>query len=229
MNKFYIFGQSSPGNFKRSLSSWKCHLKANQLITATTLFFDCAVVCCTQCTWPPSHLPSAPSPPRWYPQSLTPSFGWSTLYQPVCACQHVTPGWCPSLSPLGPFWLRSALCLPNHLGAGYGDELLTTAGQPMPHNPRPSPLSPDLLLTHLHGDGAGICFLSCVRCQPAPRCPPAPAPPPPPLFILSPPLSVQSKGSWMESCGREVLGVCPTERRGAVTGALLCSAGKGRP
>ncbi|KAJ4932367.1 hypothetical protein JOQ06_010790, partial [Pogonophryne albipinna] len=63
-------------------------------------------------------------------------------------------------------------CLSNHLGAGYGDELLTTAGHPVPHNPRPSLRPPDLLLTHLHGNGAGICFLSCVRCQQAPRHPP---------------------------------------------------------
>ncbi|KAI4821935.1 hypothetical protein KUCAC02_007508, partial [Chaenocephalus aceratus] len=45
-------------------------------------------------------------------------------------------------------------------------------GHPVPHNPRPSLRPPDLLLTHLHGNGAGICFLSCVRCQQAPRHPP---------------------------------------------------------
>lgn len=35
--------------------------------------------------------------------------------------------------------------------------------------PTPPPYpAPNLLLTHLHGDGAGICFLSCIHCQLAP-------------------------------------------------------------
>lgn len=74
------------------------------------------------------------------------------------SCQYVTTGWCPSLSPSGPFWLHSTPCLPSHLGAGCGNELLTTAGQPAPHKPRPLLLSLELLLTHFHGNQAGICF-----------------------------------------------------------------------
>lgn len=53
----------------------------------------------------------------------------------------------------------------------------------MPHTPEPSPLSPDLLLTHLHGNGAGmyLFFFSCVCCQPVTR---HPLPLPLPLLII---------------------------------------------
>lgn len=48
-----------------------------------------------------------------------------------------------------------------------------------------------------------------------------------PLFSSSsPPLRVQSEGSWRESHGQEVLNVHPTVLRGAATGCLLSSAGK---
>ena len=184
---------------------------------------DCAGACGTQCTEPLSHIQSPPTAPNPPPPLVPhiPSLYWSTLYQPVCACQRVTPGWCPSLRPSEAFWLRSTPCLPNHLGAGYGDELLTTAGQPVPHAPPPRP-APDLLLTHLHGDVAGICFLSCVRCQPA-------SPPPSATRLLLPaplhPLRLwasNQKAAGGESHGQEVLrgashwGVRPTEWSGAI-------------
>lgn len=112
---------------------------------------------------PPSSSPMVPTIPCSFFQLVNP------LPTSVClsACH-------PRVMPLSqPLGALLTLCLPNHLGAGYGDELLTTAGQPVPHNHDP----PDSLLTHLHGNGAGICFLSCVRCQPAPCRPSAPPPP----------------------------------------------------
>lgn len=69
--------------------------------------------------------------------------------------------------------------------------------------PTPPPIpAPDLLLTHLHGDGAGICFLSCIRCQLAPSSLPATTSPPL-LFIFSPfecPIKKQLEGvTWSGS------------------------------
>lgn len=132
-----------------SFSSYANHLitlphKATGTNTVSWLCFDPAVLSVLS-HFP--HIQSTPCSPKECPPSLTLAFNWSTLYQLVCACQCVTPGWCPSLRPLGPFWLCSTLCLPNHLGAGYGNELLTTAGQPVPHNPRPALCPPPPLPT----------------------------------------------------------------------------------
>ena len=95
------------------------------------LFCHCAVLNVPSPTHPP---PSPLVPPIPY---SPPPAGPPSTHQ--CVPVSMSPqGDAPSLSPSGPFWLRSTPCLPNHLGAGYGDELLTTAGQPVPHNPRPS-------------------------------------------------------------------------------------------
>lgn len=149
-----------------------------------------------------THPITSPLLPQWCPLSLAPSLSWSTLYPPVFACQHVTPGWCPSLGPLGPFWLRSSLCLSNHLGAGYKDEL-TTEGQPVPHNHHPySPLHRLAVDSSPWQWGRNLFSLMCLL----------PASFMPRHRHHSPPwLSIQWKGSWRESHGQEMSRLHPTK------------------
>lgn len=185
------------------------------------MFCDCAVAYSTQCTWPNS------TRPQQHPVSLSPSFSWSVLYQPVYACQHVTPGWCPSLQPLGAFSTQKQSMFAQSFGSRIRGWIVNysrsaCAPQSPPH--LPPTLPSDLLLTHLHGNGAGICFLSCVSSASHPHAVP-PTPLPPLLFIL-PPRSIQLKGSWRGSHGQEVLRVHPTGWSSALAVGLLFSAWK---
>lgn len=183
------------------------------------MFCDCAVAYGTNVLGP--SLTSDPPPP------IVPTIPCSfiQLFRPLptslclSACH---PGVMPLSQSLGAFLTQKQFMFAQSFGSrirGWIVNYSRSACAPQPT----APLS-DLLLTHLHGNGAGICFLSCVSAASHPHA--APPPPLPPLLFILLPRSIQLKGSWRESHGQEVLRVHPTEWSDAVAVGLLCSAWK---